>query len=131
MKKLLMTCLVIVGLFTFLPLFGIISAERIESAYGIELLSSDAIILMRHRALLLGMLGAFVIYSAFVPRYQKLALSLVAINMVGFIFLGMSGYPVNNAISNLMLVDIIGLFFIAVALFAKYQISNTPVAQPQ
>ena len=126
MKKLLVICLVIVGIFNFLPLFGIISADRIESAYGIELISSDAVVLMRHRALVLGMLGALVIYSAFVPRLQSLALTMISISMLGFVFLAHASYPINNAIQNILLVDYIGLFFIAIAIFAKFRSPRTP-----
>lgn len=124
MKKLLVICLVIVGAINLLPVFGVLSAERIESAYGIELLSSDAVILMRHRALVLGMLGAFVIYSAFVQRHQRIALTMISISMFGFVFLALANYPINNALQNILLVDFIGISFTAIAIFAKFKISG-------
>ena len=67
MSKGVTLCLIVVGLINFLPLVGVYSAQRLESSYSIVLASNDLIILMRHRALLFGVLGGFILYSAFMP----------------------------------------------------------------
>ena len=70
MPKLITVCLAIVGLINFLPLLAVISVQKLEEAYSISLVSNDLIILMAHRALLVGLLDDSILYSAFFLAYQ-------------------------------------------------------------
>jgi hypothetical protein len=64
-------CLVVVGLINFVPVIGVVSAQKLESTYSITLAGNDLKILVRLRALFFGILGAFILYSAFNPIYQS------------------------------------------------------------
>ena len=81
MAKAITYCLLVVGLINLAPVFGVISAAKLESAYSVTLAGNDLAILMRHRALLFGILGAFIIYSAFNPHYQLAAMIMGNIPM--------------------------------------------------
>lgn len=113
-------CLIVVGLINFAPITGIISAQTLESAYSVTIAGNDLAILMRHRALLFGILGAFILYSAFNPFYQTAAMIMAGVSMVGFalLVLGTAGY--NEAIGKVLLMDIIGIVFLSVAAVLKY-----------
>ncbi len=115
MSKVLFTLLIIVGLINFLPVMGVISAMRLEEAYSIELASNDLIILMRHRALLFGLVGGFIIYSAFKPIYRSAAMLFAGVSMVGFVALAHLTGNFNENINQIMLVDYVGIVLLGIA----------------
>lgn len=119
MTKALTLCLVIVGLINFLPVIGVLGAQRLESAYGVALSSNDLVILMRHRALLFGILGGFVLYAAFLPAYQWAAMVLAGISMLGFALLAWTVGGYNASLHKVLLVDLAGLAVLAVAVALK------------
>lgn len=120
MSKGITICLVIVGLINFVPLAGVIGAQKIESAYGVALNSNDLIILMRHRGLLFGIVGGFILYAAFVSSYQAAAMIMAATSMVGFAALVYSVGGYNGAINKVTIIDVVGIAFLLIAVVLKY-----------
>jgi len=57
--------IVFAGVINFLPVMGVFSGARIESLYGVELSDPTLEVLLRHRAVLFGLLGGFMIVAAF------------------------------------------------------------------
>ena len=112
--------LFVVGVINFLPVIGVLSAAKISQAYSIELPSNDLIILMRHRALLFGVVGGFILYSVFVPSYQFAAMLMAAITMTGYLYFvwAVGGY--NNSIFKVAMVDVLGIVCLALAVVLKY-----------
>lgn len=120
MNKLITTCLIIVGLINFLPIVGLLGAKNLESTYGINIASNDLLILMQHRALLFGLLGGFILCSAFFPAYQTVAMVMAAISMIGFAILVHTIGTDNQAINKVLSIDYVGIFFLSVAVLLKY-----------
>jgi hypothetical protein len=120
MSKLIAGFLFIVGVINFLPVIGVISAERIAQAYAIELSGNDLIILMRHRALLFGVVGGFILYSVFVPAFQAAAMVMAAVAMIGYLYLvwAVGGY--NDAIQRVATIDLVGIIFLVAAAGLKF-----------
>jgi hypothetical protein len=87
MNKTIMLLLFIVGVINFLPVMGVISAARLSQGYSVELVGNDLVILMRHRALLFGVVGGFILYSVFAPQYQGPAMVMAAVSMIGYLYL--------------------------------------------
>ena len=115
MTTLYTLCLVAVGLINFVPVLGVISAARMEQAYEVQLPSRDLQILMRHRALLFGALGGFVLYSVFFPVYQTVALVLAGISMIGFVIVAALVGEYNQRIYKVIMVDLVGIAALLVA----------------
>ena len=124
MHKLITASLVIVGLINFLPVLGLLGVKNLETAYKISLPSGDLILLMQHRALLFGLLGGFILYSAFVPIYQNAAILLAAISMTGFAILVHVVGSSNPAILRILYIDYVGIFFLVIAIALKYGVNN-------
>ncbi len=59
MEKVITGLLVLVGIIHLLPVFGVLGVERLAALYGISLGEPNIEILMRHRAILFGLLGLF------------------------------------------------------------------------
>jgi len=125
MSKGITLCLIIVGLINFAPVVGVLSAQKLQGAYDVALSSNDLIILMRHRALLFGILGGFILFSAFVPSYQTAAMLMAAISMVGFAVLVHSAGGFNASINKVLIVDYVGIVFLAIAAFLKYYLGRS------
>jgi len=120
MGKAITFCLVVVGLINFAPVIGVISAQKLESAYSVTLAGNDLAILMRHRALLFGILGAFILYAAFNPFYQPAAMIMSGVSMVGFALLVLVAGGYNEAVGKVLLIDIIGIVFLLATVVLKY-----------
>jgi hypothetical protein len=74
MRYLVSAMLAIVAIIHLLPLSGVLSSERLSSLYGLSFDEPNLAILMRHRAVLFGLLGSFMLFAAFRPSLQAAAL---------------------------------------------------------
>ena len=105
--------LVIAGLINFLPVIGVLSAGRIAGAYEIEIEGTDMELLLRHRALLFGLVGGFLLASVFVPAWQWPAIFIAGLSMLGFLVLAWELAPLNAALVRIALADLVGLACLA------------------
>lgn len=55
------------------PVVGVLSAERLAALYGLPFTDPTLEILMRHRAVLFGIVGALLVLAAFRPEHQSVA----------------------------------------------------------
>jgi hypothetical protein len=115
MNQAITLLLVLVALINILPVLGVASAARVESAYSVELASSDLEILLRHRALLFGIVGGFILYAAFVPAYRSVAIVMAAVSMAGFLYLIWTAGDYNPALRRIAQADGVGLVLLAIA----------------
>lgn len=107
--------LVLVGLINFVPVVGVLSADKLSQTYSVMLVDNNAIILLRHRALLFGLVGGFVLFSVYAPLYRPAAITMAAISMVGFLVFMFHQGGYNEALYNVMLADIVGIVLLGVA----------------
>ena len=105
--------LLIVALIHVLPLAGVLGAAKLSSLYGIAVADPNLEIMMRHRAVLFGLLAAFLAYAAFHPRLHGLALVAGAVSVVSFLVLAgmVGGY--NPALGTVVKVDIVAAVLLA------------------
>ena len=106
--------LVIVAIIHLLPLSGVFGSERLTSLYGISFDEPDIAILMRHRAVLFGLLGLFLLFAAFTPRFQVAAFVVGFVSVVSFLWLAASVGGYNAAIGRVFTADIIALVCLVV-----------------
>lgn len=78
------------------------------------------IILMRHRALLFGVVGGFILYSAFNPPHQMAAMVMAAISMVGFLYFVWAAGDYNASIYKIAIIDLVGIVCLVIASVLKY-----------
>ena len=113
--------LLVVAAIHLVPITGFFGADRLSALYGIEIDRPDLAILMRHRAVLFGILGALFAYAAFVPALQPLAFAAAATSLVTFFYLAWTegGYGpgirrviVGDGIAAIALVIAVALYFL-------------------
>ncbi len=108
--------LVIVGVIHLLPITGVIGGPRLEALYGIAVADPNLEILLRHRAVLFGLLGAFLLYAALRPALQPLALTAGLVSVVSFLWLSHVAGGYNEQLSRVVLADVLALACLAAGL---------------
>lgn len=113
----------LIGVINTLPLIGVVSASRLGALYGVPWTDPTTILLLRHRAVLFGIIGGFILYSAFKPGLQPLAMLAAGVAMGSFLLLGgQSG----GALATVVLMDRIGLAALALAAILRATQANLP-----
>ncbi len=107
------------GIIHVVPLVGLLGPERLASMYGIAVDEPNALLLMRHRAVLFGILGTFLIVAALVPKMQALALAAGFVSVVSFLALAWSSGGYNPEVGRVVTADVVALGLLLVALAAK------------
>jgi hypothetical protein len=109
MKYLVSAMLVLVGVIHLLPLSGLLGSERLASLYGIQFNEPNLEILMRHRAVLFALLGAFMVFAALNPAYQTLAFIAGFISVASFLYLAWSVGGYNEQVGRVFIADVVAL----------------------
>lgn len=99
----------VAGLINFGPVVGALSKKRVEGLYGITVEDGNFEILMRHRAVLFGIVGALIIASAFDPSLRPAGYAAGFTAMLAFILItGLVG-NYNSNLRRVSIVDVVGL----------------------
>jgi hypothetical protein len=115
MRKITAALILIVGVIHLLPLAGIAGPEKLAALYGIQVGEPNLAILMRHRAVLFGLLGVFMCYSAFRPNLQLLSLIGGFISVGSFLWLAWATGGYNAMVGKVVVADVFALLFLFVA----------------
>lgn len=95
------------------PAMGAIVPERMEALYGISLGDPDLEILMRHRAVLFGLVGGFLVVAAFHRPLRTLGYVAGFASMLSFLLIAwiVGGY--SESIQRVAFVDVVGIVSLA------------------
>ncbi len=99
--------LLVVAVIHLLPITGFFGVDRLASLYGIEITDRNLEILMRHRAILFGTLGAFIAYAAFKPALQPMAFIAAFASLVSFFYLSLSVGDFSDSIRKIVVADVV------------------------
>ncbi len=110
--------LLIVGILNLAPAIVFFSPERSLSLYAIDVSETNLSVVMRHRAVMLGLLGLALIYGAFRKEFVVPAIVAALIGKAAFLYLVYSSAGVNQELGRVALFDIaaIGLLLAALAI---------------
>ena len=101
--------LLVVSIIHLLPLSGVLGGERLAVLYGTSLDDPNSAILMRHRAVLFGIIGLYLMRAAFQKAWQPSAFVIAFVSVVSFIGLAWSTGGYNAEIGRVIAVDIVAL----------------------
>ena len=119
MRVLISAMLMFVAIIHLLPLTGLLGAEKLNALYGTAIDDPDLEILMRHRAVLFGLLGVFILVAAFRPELQVMALVAGFVSVLSFLWLAWSVGDYNSQIVRVVLADGVAMACLIVAAAAK------------
>ena len=106
-ERIITGLMLVVAVVHLLPISGIFGVEQLASLYEIKITDGNLEILMRHRAILFGILGGFLAYAAFTPAIQPIAFLAAFISVASFFFLAFSVGEFNDAIRKVVIADIV------------------------
>lgn len=92
-----------------LPGAGAVSPEWMRAAYGIDVAGADLEVLLRHRAILLALVGAFAIVSAFRPALRPAAITGNTVSTGTFLLLALTTPALNHQLVRVAQVDAVAL----------------------
>ncbi len=115
MKYVISASLIIAGIIHLMPLPGLFGAERLQALYGIAIDDSNLLILMRHRAVLFGILGGFLVFAAFRPSWQPPALIAGWVSVLSFLILAWTDHSYSAAIGRIVMGDVVALVCLVIA----------------
>ena len=99
----------IVGVIHVLPLVGVLGASRLRDLYGVRVDGPDLSILLRHRAVLFGLLGAALLASAVRQELHGAGLVAGTVSVLSFLVLARLEHGVNERIKRVVAVDVFAL----------------------
>lgn len=115
MKYLVSAMLLVVGIIHLLPVSGFLGNERLTTLYGLPFHEPNIAILMRHRAMLFGLLGAYLVYAAFRPAAQPIALLAGFVSVLSFLWLCWSSGDYSAQLARVVVADIVALVCLVIA----------------
>lgn len=109
MKALVSASLVVVAVIHLLPVSGALGARRLSALYGLSFDEPNLEILMRHRAVMFGLLGVFFLGAAFSAALQPMAFGAGLVSVVSFVGLAWRVGGYNGALRRVVAVDLVAL----------------------
>jgi hypothetical protein len=110
--------LLIVAAIHALPLLGAFGEKHLSGLYGISLGDPDLAILMRHRAVLFGLLGAFLFVAALTPPLRLAGFVAGAVSVGSFLLLAWHVGGYNDHLRKVFATDVIAAVCLACGLLA-------------
>ncbi len=124
MQFIVKAMLIIAGGIHILPLQGVIGATHLERLYGLTFNEPNILIMMRHRAILFGLLGGFMIYAAFRAELVSIAIASGLVSAAAFIGLAWSVGGSNAAIERIVIADCVAVACLIVAAVCQALVSQ-------
>lgn len=115
LDRVITAALLVVSVIHLLPFTGFFGATKLSLIYDIDIADPNLEILMRHRAILFGLLGSLFAYAAFRPELQPMAFVIGFVSVLSFFYLAYTISGFNDAIKTVVVADIIALLALLTA----------------
>ncbi len=113
MKHLRTVLVLVAAAINLAPVLGVLAPDRMGPFYGVDLEDPNLQILMRHRAVLFGIVGGLLAAAAFHPPLRALGFVVGFTSMVSFLFIAWAVGGYNAEMQRVILADIVGIAALA------------------
>jgi hypothetical protein len=117
--------LLVVAVIHLMPVIGVLGTTQLSSLYGLDFSEPNLAILMRHRAVLFGLLGAFFLLAAFKPALQPAAFVVAFVSIVSFMLLARMTGGYNPQVARVFTGDVVALVALTIAVVAHFLAGRT------
>ncbi|RPH45390.1 MAG: phosphopantetheine adenylyltransferase [Burkholderiales bacterium] len=107
--------LLLVSAIHLLPVVGVAGSDRLASLYGIRVDDPSLEILLRHRAVLFGLIGVLLGTGAFVESLRGAALAAGLISTGAFVVLALLVGGANEPVARVVRIDVAAFLLLVVA----------------
>jgi len=108
--------LVFTGLLHLVPLRGLRGAGALSALYGVEPPDAATLLLLRHRAVLFGLLGVGLLGAVPYPAVHRVALGGGLVSVVAFLALMQTPMAHGPALARVYYADVVALVLLVAAL---------------
>ena len=113
--------LLVPAIIHLLPLSGALGAAALTRLYGLDFSSPDLELLMRHRAVLFGMLGVLLLAAAWRPSLRPVALLAGLGSVLSFLVLAQLVAGYGDAVGRIVLADGVALACLVAAALLQWR----------
>lgn len=117
MNRLVAAVLAGAGVVHLIPIFGVFGSNALSRLYGIEVVDPNMELLLRHRAVLFGVLGIGFIGAAARREWHSGALGIAILSTLSFILLALVSPDRTPQIDRVVIVDVVLVALLALAVF--------------
>ncbi len=125
MKRAISIILVAVGLMNLYPIIGVLSADTLTNLYGVTIIDNDLLILMKHRAVMLGIIGMFMVIASFRQNLQAAAIVVGLTSMMAFVVLTLGTGDSGELVNKVMLADVLGSLALIIVIILRWMSIRT------
>lgn len=118
-------CMLLLAAIHALPLIGLKGSAALLQGYGLDALDPTTELLLRHRAVLFGLLAGGAAWSVWRPSLRLPMLVALAISDASFLCLAVRAEPLAAALQRVALADLVALLLV---LFAALAWRSPPAA---
>jgi hypothetical protein len=118
MRYLIAAMLIVVSIIHWLPLVGVFGGGRLAALYGVSIADPTVHMLMRHRAVLFGIVGGLLLLAAFRSHLQPTAFAVGFVSVISFLWLSRDRAHYTAQIERVFRADIVALVALLVGLGA-------------
>lgn len=118
MRHLVTASFLLAAVIHLLPVVGALGADQLARLYGVQMSDPNLLLLMRHRALLFGLLGVLLAIAAFTPRLQAMAFVAGLVSTASFLLIAWQVGGYNPLVARVVNADLIALAALVVGAVA-------------
>lgn len=118
--KIVAGILFLVGVVNLLPVVVFFDASQTARLYGVPIEDASLTILMRHRGVLLAIVGIALIAAVFKSEYRTLAVGLALVSKIAFVFLTFSASGYSAEVRQVALIDVAAIVLLLTALALNF-----------
>lgn len=116
----LVVCLLGASIIHLLPIIGVLGSGQLASLYGVAFNDPNVLLLMRHRAVLFGLLGLAILWSAVYPPIRSIVIFAGLASAISFVLLAMLDLNYNQQISKVIKADVVAITLLLIAAVLHY-----------
>ncbi|NKB98444.1 MAG: phosphopantetheine adenylyltransferase [Pseudomonadales bacterium] len=122
-ERIVTVAMLVIAVIHLTPIVGVLGTDRLATLYGIAVDEPNLEVLLRHRAVLFGILGGFFLYAAFSRTVQPVAFAMAGMSILSFFYLAWTAADVNDQLRRVVAVDVIAAVGLLVAIVC-YQLQR-------
>lgn len=119
-ESVLLGCLWLAALIHLLPLAGVSGGSRLQALYGLAPIIDPGVdLLLRHRAVLFGVLGMGLVIASLRPDWRLPSIALVLLSDLAFLGLAWSTPTLPPALTRVVHFDLVAVVALGLALLCR------------
>lgn len=114
------TSIFVVAVIHLFPVLGVLGPDLLAKLYQVDVIEPNELLLMRHRAVLFGLIAIVMFCGAFKPQFRVLAIWIGLLSTASFIGLAQGQDMLNPAILKVVRVDWAAIVLLGLALSTHF-----------